>query len=107
MSPRLEPGHQLRSSKSSLFALESSTLGESPPPAPRACFGRDEPTEKIIGLAETIKPVALIGSGGIGKTSQLSSITIASRRSFGITDDSSVATSSQLLVPILSAYRRR
>ena len=52
-----------------MFTLESSTLGESPPPAPRACFGRDELIEKIIGLAEALTPVALIGSGGIGKTS--------------------------------------
>ena len=35
---------------------------------PRACFGRGELTEKIIGLAEHSTPVALIGSGGIGKT---------------------------------------
>ena len=43
--------------------------GESPPPPPRACFGRDELIEKIIGLAEDLTPVALIGPGGIGKTS--------------------------------------
>jgi hypothetical protein len=47
----------------------SSTLGESPPPAPRACFGRDELIEKIVGLAENLTPIALIGVGGIGKTS--------------------------------------
>ena len=47
----------------------SSTLGESPPPAPRACFGRDELIEEIIDLAEDLLPVALIGAGGIGKTS--------------------------------------
>ena len=47
----------------------SSTRGELPPPAPRACFGRDELIEKIVGLAETLTPTALIGVGGIGKTS--------------------------------------
>ena len=47
----------------------SSTLGESPPPAPRACFGRDELIEEIVGLAENLTPTALIGAGGIGKTS--------------------------------------
>ena len=47
----------------------SSTPGESPPPAPRACFGRDELVEKIVGLAESLTPIALIGVGGIGKTS--------------------------------------
>ena len=43
--------------------------GESPPPAPRACFGRDEIINEIIGLAENREPIALIGAGGIGKTS--------------------------------------
>ena len=50
-----------------IFAF--STLGESPPPAPRACFGRGELIEKIVGLAEDLTPIALIGVGGIGKTS--------------------------------------
>jgi tetratricopeptide (TPR) repeat protein len=36
---------------------------------PRACFGRDELVEKVVGLAEGIVPIALIGPGGIGKTS--------------------------------------
>ena len=49
--------------------LASNIPGESPPPAPRACFGRDELIEKVIGLAENLTPVALIGVGGIGKTS--------------------------------------
>ena len=40
-----------------------------PPPPPRACFGRDELVEKIVGLAENLTPIALIGPGGIGKTS--------------------------------------
>ena len=44
-------------------------LGESPPPPPRACFGRDELIESILSLAENLNPVALIGAGGIGKTS--------------------------------------
>jgi tetratricopeptide (TPR) repeat protein len=43
--------------------------GEMPPPAPRACFGRDELIKEIIGLAENLEPMALIGAGGIGKTS--------------------------------------
>ena len=47
----------------------STTPGESPPPPPRACFGRDELIEKIAGLAENLTPVALVGAGGIGKTS--------------------------------------
>jgi len=45
---------------------ESSILGESPPPPPKACFGRDELIGKIIGLAENRSPIALIGPGGIG-----------------------------------------
>ena len=43
--------------------------GESPPPPPRASFGRDHLIEKIVGLAENLIPIALIGVGGIGKTS--------------------------------------
>ena len=44
-------------------------LGESPPPPPRVFFGRDELIEKVVGLAENLTPIALIGVGGIGKTS--------------------------------------
>ena len=43
--------------------------GELPPPAPRDCFGREELIGKVIGLAEKLEPIALIGTGGIGKTS--------------------------------------
>ncbi|KAF9783170.1 hypothetical protein BJ322DRAFT_139334 [Thelephora terrestris] len=48
---------------------DSGSLGESPPPPPRVCFGRDELLEEIVELAENLEPVALIGAGGIGKTS--------------------------------------
>ena len=48
---------------------EFSSLGESPPSPPRACFGRDDLIEKIVGLAEDLTPIALVGTGGIGKTS--------------------------------------
>ena len=47
----------------------SSAPGESPPPPPRVFFGRDELIEKIVSFAERLTPVALIGAGGIGKTS--------------------------------------
>ena len=47
----------------------SVTPGESPPPPPRACFGRNELIEKVVGFAENLESVALIGAGGIGKTS--------------------------------------
>ena len=43
--------------------------GESPPPPPRTFFGRDELVEKIVDLTENHTPIALIGAGGIGKTS--------------------------------------
>ena len=46
----------------------SAASGESPPPPPRACFGRDELIENIVGLVENNTPIALIGAGGIGKT---------------------------------------
>jgi tetratricopeptide (TPR) repeat protein len=44
-------------------------LGELPPPAPRDCFGRDDLIEEVVGLAANFEPIALIGPGGIGKTS--------------------------------------
>ena len=47
----------------------SLSLGELPPPSPRACFGREGLIEKVVALAENLEPVALIGAGGIGKTS--------------------------------------
>jgi hypothetical protein len=49
--------------------LGFSIPGESPPPPPRAFFGHDELIEKIVGFAEHLTPIALIGTGGIGKTS--------------------------------------
>ena len=52
-----------------ILYFHSIFLGESPPPAPRACFGREGLVEKIVGLAENLEPIALIGAGGIGKTS--------------------------------------
>ena len=51
------------------LTLAPSIPGETPPPPPRACFGRDELIEKIVNLAENLTPLALIGTGGIGKTS--------------------------------------
>ena len=47
----------------------SSVPGESPPPPPRACFGRDELIETVVGHVENLNPIALVGVGGIGKTS--------------------------------------
>ena len=47
----------------------SSVPGESPPPPPRACFGRGELIETIVGHVENLNPIALVGVGGIGKTS--------------------------------------
>jgi len=46
-----------------------SVFGEPPPPPPRVCYGRGELIEKIVRLAENLTPIALIGPGGIGKTS--------------------------------------
>ena len=40
-----------------------------PPPAPKAFFGRNDLTQEIIGHAEKLESIALIGAGGIGKTS--------------------------------------
>jgi tetratricopeptide (TPR) repeat protein len=65
---------QVRSAKlntmgSLVLRFHSVTLGELPPPAPRDCFGREELIEKLVGLTEKLEPIALIGAGGIGKTS--------------------------------------
>ena len=43
--------------------------GELPPSPPRIFFGRDEFIEKVVRLAGGLTPIALIGAGGIGKTS--------------------------------------
>ena len=47
----------------------SMSLGELPPPPPRDCFGRESLIEEVVGFADNLEPVALIGPGGIGKTS--------------------------------------
>ena len=67
----LKPGQQyeLPSKCAHYLTFESSILGESPPLPPRTFFGRDELIERIVGLAENLLPIALIGAGGIGKTS--------------------------------------
>ena len=52
-----------------LLHFPSTNTGGVPPPAPRACFGRDELVGRIIGLVENLTPIALVGTGGIGKTS--------------------------------------
>ena len=49
--------------------LHSVPVGEFPPPAPRACFGRGELIDQVVKWAENLEPIALIGAGGIGKTS--------------------------------------
>ena len=60
-------GADVTSAKSSIrYQVQ---LGELPPPSPRACFGRHGLIEKIVCSAENLESVALIGSGGIGKTS--------------------------------------
>jgi len=51
------------------LTLASSASGELPPPPPRVFFGRDELIEKVVGFAEQLTPIALVGAGGIGKTS--------------------------------------
>ena len=49
--------------------FEPSVLGEAPPPPPGACPGRGEVIGRIIGLVGALAPIALIGAGGIGKSS--------------------------------------
>jgi len=54
---------------STVLRLHSIPPGELPPPPPKVCFGRDELIERVVTLTENCTPVALIGPGGIGKTS--------------------------------------
>ena len=66
---RLKPGQQPELPVHSYLTFGPSSLGELPPPPPRILFGRDELIERIANLAEKLVPIALIGAGGIGKTS--------------------------------------
>ena len=52
-----------------LIVPQTQASGESPPPPPRNFFGRDELIKQTVDLAEDLRPIALIGAGGIGKTS--------------------------------------
>ena len=52
-----------------MLTFSFSAPGEAPPPAPRIFFGRDRLIAKIVGFVEDLRPFALIGAGGIGKTS--------------------------------------
>jgi len=49
--------------------FESTVPSELPPRPPRAFFGRNELVDQIVDLVENFTPLALIGLGGIGKTS--------------------------------------
>ena len=60
ISDRVEPA---------ISHLHSMFHGELPPPPPRDCFGRNELIEEVVEFAERLEPIALIGAGGIGKTS--------------------------------------
>ena len=55
--------------ESTLSHFSNGPLGELPPPAPRVCFGRGKLIDEIVSLAENLEPFALIGPGGVGKTS--------------------------------------
>ena len=47
----------------------SSVPGVLPPPAPRIFCGREALVDKIVHYAKRLRPIALIGAGGIRKTS--------------------------------------
>ena len=53
------------------LSFASSTLGGSPPPAPRACFGRDE---RIVRLVENLIPTALNGGSCAHFINRLSNV---------------------------------
>jgi hypothetical protein len=66
---RLKKGQPFPLSTDSSSHIPFSIPGESSPPPPRVFFGRDELIAEIISYVEGFTPVALIGPGGIGKTS--------------------------------------
>ena len=49
--------------------FHSMLISESPPPMPRGFFRHNDLIEEVIGLAENLESIALIGAGEIGKTS--------------------------------------
>ncbi|KAF9780538.1 hypothetical protein BJ322DRAFT_1213646 [Thelephora terrestris] len=49
--------------------LDSTPPGEFPPPAPKAFFGRGALIKEVVGHSEKLESIALIGAGGIGKSS--------------------------------------
>ena len=53
----------------SLTFVCSAPQGELPPPPPKIFFGRDELVQRIVDLAESLASIALIGAGGIEKSS--------------------------------------
>jgi len=57
----------------------SSAPGELPPQPLRVFCGRDELIEKIVDLVQCLTPIALLGAGGIGKTSIILTILHDSR----------------------------
>ena len=60
-------GFQFKETHRLIFTLR--ILGEPPPPPRTQYFGRDDLTETIVTLTEDFRSVALVGVGGIGKTS--------------------------------------
>ena len=95
---RLSDSTQVSDSKrhgTSVLRSHSIPSGELPPPPPGACFGRDALVEQIVGFAENLEPFALIGAGGIGKTSISPSFTTDTLGiGLATTADSSAAISS-------------
>ena len=59
----------LNTTSTAVLHVHSVPPGETPPPAPRDFFGREGLVEQLVGLAENLESIALIGAGGIGKTS--------------------------------------
>jgi tetratricopeptide (TPR) repeat protein len=69
-SPRIKLGQRYRVLWDLVLRFHSAPLGELPPPPPGKCFGRGNWfIEKVTKLIENLEPIALIGQGGIGKTS--------------------------------------
>ena len=69
MSPRLKAGQNFRCEGIQNLTFVPSVPGELPLPPPRIFFGRDELIDKVVHFVGQLMPIALIGAGGVGKTS--------------------------------------